>query len=160
MKKSDAKKISGRARTRFVRVRNFLTATRENAASKVRPAFPVLYALLLETTELGLFAFVGLLTIEAVLPGIISMRLNMSLPFAGILIIFAAAAALGRRLGISFPFAPDKKSPLTWIGISWLAFLLTLSTIRFPYWSIPIIVGGMFAAAHLFWKLLFRSEKI
>lgn len=156
MKKSDTIRTPVHARTAFERIRRILSATQE----KARPSYPVVYALLLETTELGLFAFVGLLTIEAILPGIITERLNMALPFTGILILFAAAAALGRRLGISFPFAPDKKSPLTWIGISWLAFLLTLSTIRFPFWSVPIIVGGMFVVAHLFWKLLFRSEKM
>ena len=75
-----------------------------------------------------------------------------------ILLLIAATVALGRHLGSVFPFTPDKKSPLTWIGISWLAFLLTLSTIRFPYWAIPIIIGSLFLAAHLFWKILFRKE--
>lgn len=127
---------------------------------RTRPGLPVLYALLLEATELGLLSFAALLTIEAVLPGLVSLRVNLAIPFSVILLLFTASAWIGRSLGLVFPFTPDKKSPLTWIGISWLAFLLTLSTIRFPFWSVPIIVGGMFVTAHLFWKLLFRSEKV
>jgi hypothetical protein len=145
---------------KIVRVRNFAAKICKNGAAQARSSFPVWYALLLEATELGLFAFATLLTIEAILPGIVTVRLNIALLFSGILILFASAAALGKVLGISFPFTPDKKSPLTWIGISWLAFLLTLSTIRFPFWSIPVIVGGLFVSAQLFWKLLFRSEKV
>jgi len=129
-----------------------------DSIGKTRSALPVLYALLLEAAELGLLAFALLLTVEAVLPGIISLRLNLAEPFTAILLLLGITAALGRYLEISFPFTPNKKSPLTWIGISWLAFLLTLSTIHFPYWAVPLIVGSLFIAAHLFWKTLFRKE--
>lgn len=123
------------------------------------PFLPVVYALLAEACELGLLAFAALLTVEAVLPGLISLRLNLATVFAALLLALLATAALGRHLDVSFPFAPDKRSPLTWIGIAWLAFLLTLSSIRFPFWAVPLIVGGIFVAAHLFWKTLFRGEK-
>jgi hypothetical protein len=125
---------------------------------KGRSAFPVAYELLIEASELSLFAFALLLTIDAILPGIISTHLNLATLFASILVLVAVTAALGRHLGSTFPFAPNKRSPLTWIGISWLAFLLTLSTIRFPYWTIPIIIGSLFLIAHLFWKILLRKE--
>jgi len=125
---------------------------------KICTTTPVAFALLIEASELSLFTFAVFLTIDAILPGIISSRLNLASLFAVILLLIAATVALGRHLGSVFPFTPDKKSPLTWIGISWLAFLLTLSTIRFPYWAIPIIIGSLFLAAHLFWKILFRKE--
>ncbi len=121
-------------------------------------ARPVFYALLVEAVEIALLAFAALLTVEAVLPGIISLRLNLATPFLVILILIAVTAALGRSLGTTFPFVPNKKSPLTWIGISWLAFLLTLSTIHFSYWAVPVIVGSLFIIAHFFWKILFRNE--
>ncbi|HWQ60548.1 MAG TPA: hypothetical protein VN420_05405 [Candidatus Fimivivens sp.] len=122
------------------------------------PVLPIVYALLIEAAELGLFAFAALLTLEAIIPGIVSVRLNLAIPFMAILLLIALAAALGRKIGVSFPFLPDKKSPLTRIGISWLAFLLTLSSIHFPFWAVPIIVGGLFLSAHFFWRLLFRGE--
>ncbi|MEI7749580.1 MAG: hypothetical protein WCJ25_01095 [Candidatus Moraniibacteriota bacterium] len=125
---------------------------------KIRSMAPVAYALLIEASELSLLAFALFLTVDAILPGIISSRLNLASLFAAILLLIAVTATLGRHLGSTFPFTPDKKSPFTWIGISWLAFLLTLSTIRFPYWTIPIIIGSFFLAAHLFWKILFRKE--
>ncbi|NTW45751.1 MAG: hypothetical protein HGB18_01695 [Candidatus Moranbacteria bacterium] len=118
----------------------------------------VMYAILAEACELGLLAFAAMLTVEAVLPGMITLRINLAPVFLVLLLLILATAALGKSLGISFPFAPDKRSPLTWIGISWLAFLLTLSSIRFPFWSVPLIVGGTFVVAHLFWKILFRNE--
>lgn len=121
---------------------------------------PVLYALTLEAAELSLLAFAAVLTLEAVLPGIVSGRLNLALFFAAILVLFSVSSRIGTGIGLSFPFAPDKRNPLTWIGISWLAFLLTLSTIRFPYWSIPIVVGGLFVAAHLLWRIIFRPENL
>ncbi|NTW30032.1 MAG: hypothetical protein HGB34_01400 [Candidatus Moranbacteria bacterium] len=154
------RRIEGKARS----IRVFATRL---LASHVAPVIripqsfkPIIYALSLEAAELLLLAFAALLTLEAILPGIVSGRLNLALFFAVILILFFLSSRIGAGIGLSFPFTPDKRNPLTWIGISWLAFLLTLSTIRFPYWSIPVIVGGMFVAAHLFWKLLFRSEKI
>lgn len=128
------------------------------ALRKYEPALPLAYALLVEAVELGLFSFAALLTLEAVIPGIVSVRLNLAIPFMAILILIVLSTALGRKIGVAFPFSPDKKSPLTWIGISWLAFLLTLSSIHFPFWAVPIIVGGLFLAAHFFWRLLFRRE--
>lgn len=121
------------------------------------PYLPIVYALSLELLELSLFAFAALVTVEAILPGFISFRMNLTKPLLLIILFAAGTIALGHRLGATFPFAPDKKSPLTWIGISWLAFLLTLSAIRFPFWAVPIIVGSFFGIAYLFWKIFFRK---
>ncbi len=123
-----------------------------------RPHLPVIYALLLEAIELSLFAFAALATAEAILPGIISFRMNLAEPLIAIILMIACAAFLGKHLGASFPFSPDKKSPLTWVGITWFAFLLTLASIGFPSWSVPIIIGGTFGITYLFWKILFREK--
>jgi hypothetical protein len=106
---------------------------------------------------LSLFAFALIITAEAVLPGIISLRLNLAKPFFVILILIAIAGYFGRKIDASCPFIPDKKSPTTWIGISWLAFLLTLSSIKFSPFLVPVIVGAFFLIIRLFWKLLFRK---
>lgn len=123
-----------------------------------RPHLPVVYALLIETIELSLFAFAVVMTAEAVLPGIVSFRVNLAKPLIGIILMIALAGFLGKHLGASFPFSPNKKSPLTWIGISWFAFLLTLASIGFPSWAVPVIIGTVFGIAYLFWKILFRRE--
>lgn len=131
---------------------------REKTVMYLHPNLPVLYALLLEAIELSLLAFAIIVTAEAILPGIISFRMNLAKPLIAIILMIAAATLLGRHLGASFPFSPDKKSPLTWIGITWLAFLLTLASVGFPSWSVPIIIGGIFGISYLFWKIFFRRE--
>lgn len=130
------------------------------AFSRIRSgAFPSLvYAGSLDVLELSLIAFAILATIEAVLPGIISVRMNLAVPLVAILLLATFCAALGKATGAAFPFAPDKRSPVTWIGISWLAFLLTLSSIKFPPILVPVIVGAFFYALRLFWRVLFREE--
>ena len=134
----------------------------QKAAAKAKrqmdPYLPVFYALLLEAIELSLFAFALLATAEAILPGIVSFRINLAEPLILIILMIALAGFLGRIIGASFPFTPNKKSILTWIGISWFAFLLTLASIGFPSWSVPIIIGSIFAIAYLFWKIFFRKE--
>jgi hypothetical protein len=125
--------------------------------SGIGPHLPVIYAFLLETIELSLFAFATLVTAEAILPGIISFRMNLAKPLIAIILMIALAAFLGRGLGAAFPFSPDKKSPLTWIGITWFAFLLTLASIGFPSWSVPLMIGSVFGTTYLFWKIFFRG---
>lgn len=123
-----------------------------------KPYLPVLYAFALELLELSLFAFVLLVTVEAILPGFVSFRFNLAKPLIAIILLLAAASFLGHRLSATFPFAPHKKNPIAWIGIMWLAFLLTLSSMRFPSWSAPLIVGSFFGIAYLLWKIFFRSR--
>jgi hypothetical protein len=122
------------------------------------PYAPVAFALLSETLELLLFVFALLITVEAFLPGFISLTASFTKLSLLIFAIFAALVLLARELSLAFPFSPDKKSPLVWMGIMWLAFILTLSTIGFPPLSVPIIIGSFFAIAALFWKILFRGE--
>lgn len=122
------------------------------------PAMTFLYASLLEIIELSLFSFALIITAEAVLPGILSLRLNLAKPFLAILLLVALAAYVGKRIGASFPFLPDKKSVFTGVGIAWLAFLLTLSSIKFSPLTVPIIVGTLFLIVRLFWRILYRKE--
>jgi len=140
-------------------MRKFSTKkVRERISARWHPYLPVAYALLLEAIELSLFAFAALATAEAILPGLISFRINLAKPLIVIILMIACAAFLGKHLGASFPFSPNKKNPLTWIGITWFAFLLTLASIGFPSWSVPIIIGSTFGIAYLFWKIFFRRE--
>lgn len=115
-----------------------------------------IYAVLLDFIELSLLSYALLITAEAVLPGIISSRITLSGPLAFLLILIIATGLLGKSIGAIYPFAPDKKSPTTWVGIAWLAFLLTLSSVRFSPILVPFIVGLLFLTARLMWRLLFR----
>ncbi len=116
------------------------------------------YLLLLEALEMLLFGFAFLLTLEALLPGLVSFRLNLAKPFIIIILLLALTSFLGYRLGISFPMEPKKRGVRSWIGITWLAFLLTFSAIRFPSWITPIIITSFFALSYLFWKIILRKS--
>ncbi len=131
---------------------------RERIIMSWQPHLPIIYALLIEAIELSLFAFAAVMTIEAILPGIVTFRMNLAKPLIVIILMIALAGFLGKHLGASFPFSPDKKSPLTWIGITWFAFLLTLASISFPSWAVPVIIGTVFGIAYLFWKIFFRKK--
>ncbi|MBP9751292.1 MAG: hypothetical protein KBD19_00335 [Candidatus Moranbacteria bacterium] len=135
-----------------------LRKIREKITAFSHPYLPVIYALLLEAVEFSLFAFALVLTAEAILPGIVTFRMNLAKPLIVIILMIALAGFLGRHLGASFPLSPDKKNPLAWIGITWFAFLLTLASIGFPSWVVPIIIGGIFGIAYLFWKIFFRRD--
>ena len=116
------------------------------------------YLLLVEALEMLLFGFALLLTLEALLPGLISFRLNLAKPFIAIILLLALTSFLGSRLGISFPMEPKKRGLQSWFGITWLAFLLTFSAIRFPSWIVPIIITSFFALSYLCWKIILRRS--
>ena len=128
------------------------------AKEALLPYAPVAFALLTETFEILLFVFAALITVEAFLPGFISLTGSFVKLAILIFTIFIVLVALAQVIPVSFPFAPDKRSPIVWIGIMWLAFVLTLTTIGFPTFAIPIIIAALFAIGALFWKLLFRGE--
>ena len=133
-----------------------LKVTSGRLRASLKPYLPVSYALALELLELSLFAFAALVTIEALLPGFVSFRFNLAKPLIGIILLLAFTSFLGSRLGAAFPFTPDKKNPIAWIGIMWLAFLFMLSAMRFPTPATPVIVLAFFGLGYLFWKILFR----
>lgn len=146
-----------RERTRFLR-KLLLTGLPGVFVAPKTPLPTLIYAGLVETLELSLLAFALLLTGEAVLPGIVSSRINLSTLLLAILLLAGATIWFGGKNGISFPFSPDRKSIAIWMGIAWLAFLLTISSVGFPIFLVPILVGALFLAIRLFWKILFRGE--
>lgn len=118
----------------------------------------LLYAAAVEILELSLLAFALLLTGEAVLPGIVSSRISLSFVLFAVLLLAGITIWFGGRNGVSFPFSPDKRNIAIWTGIAWLAFLLTISSVGFPPFFVPILVTALFLAIRLFWKILFRGE--
>ncbi len=122
------------------------------------PYAGVAFALLAEAFEILLFVFAALITVEAFLPGFISLTGSFVKLAVLVFAVFIVLVALSQAIPVSFPFAPDKRSKVVWIGITWLAFVLTLSTVGFPTLAVPVIIGAVFAIGALFWKVLFRGE--
>lgn len=136
--------------------RRLADITREE---RLRPYMPIAYALVAECFEVAMLTFAALITMEAILSGFISSHISFTKILLLLFAIFTLFILLSHKLSLSFPFTPDKKSPATWIGIMWLTFILTFSTIGFPSLAIPILVGSFSAIAYLFWKILIRSDE-
>lgn len=125
---------------------------------RLRPYMPIAYALVAECFEVAILTFAALITMEAILSGFISSHISFTKILLFLFALFTIFVLLSHKLSFSFPFTPDKKSPATWIGIMWLTFILTFSTIGFPSLVMPVLVGAFSAIAYLFWKILFRKE--
>lgn len=118
----------------------------------------VVYALLAETLFLGLLAFVGLFTIETLLPTFVTVRFSITKFFLGLSLLTFLLAALGQLIDIEFTLRIKKTSPLLWLGMLWAFAILTISLYKFPLFLIPFLILGFFATGYLFVKI-FLEEK-
>lgn len=119
----------------------------------------VVYALLAEALFIGYLGFIGLFTIETLLPTFVTVRLSLT-KFLFILVVLSVVlAAIGDTLDVSFRQTVSKKSPLLWIGLLWMLSILIVSLYKFPPLTIPIIVAGFFLVGFLFWNILFGEEE-
>lgn len=116
------------------------------------------YALLAEFLTLGYFVFAVLFTAETILPGFITPHVSLT-KFLFVLVLASfLLVALGRRIEVSFPLPPSRSRPLVWFGVLWTTGILAVSLIRFPRWSIPVIILAFLTAGYLFWTTLIRTE--
>lgn len=141
----------------------------------------VCYALLLEALFIGYLGFIGLFTIEMLLPTFVSVRFSLTKFFFFLFLFSFVLTALGRYLNMNFEWKINpalsqdstpqqaaeysgkcgihKKNPTLWIGLLWTIGILLLSLYKFPLFIIPIIILAFFAIGYLFWKILFSDEK-
>jgi len=105
-----------------------------------KPWVPVIYALALEAIELVLFGFAAVLTVQAIAPGIVPDGFDPATSLAIILFALSAVFLFGQRSDLPFSFIANRKNPFTWVGISWLAFLLTFSLIGSQFHTLPIVL--------------------
>ena len=113
---------------------------------KQNGSLSVVYALLVEALFLGYLAFAVLFTAETFLPTATFFAVLFTLSFVLI--------RLSRYLDLSFPFVLNKKSPMLWLGLLWAFLITAISLIKFPLWSVLLILLGFTATGYLFWKIL------
>ena len=119
-----------------------------------------LYALALETLEFSLIPFAIGLTVEILFPGLFNGRIPVGGLIAIFLVILVMTVLTGRAIGAPFPFMPSRKDPLTWIGIIWIAFLLTMVSARFSPYVAPILIFVFFTVAQrLFRRIRERASR-
>lgn len=121
--------------------------------SKATGLLHVGYALLAEALIIGFVFFLGLFTIETLLPTFVTVRLSLTKFFFFLVIGTMMLSLLGHFLQVSFPWNITKKNPLLWLGVIWSIGILTLSLLKFP----PLLIGSILllflVAGYLFWNI-------
>lgn len=124
---------------------------------KKNGALAIFANLLFDTVLVGWLAFAGLYALEALLPTFIIARL--SLVKLGIILIGLTALLAGLRKSLT-KVETEGEAPAAGSFVAWSAAIFFFGTIaiahyRFPWWSIPICVGGY---ALLAWFLMKNRE--
>lgn len=130
--------------------RKFDPAERRDSAE--RGKYALIYAICLELTEVAFAVLILGLTAEALLPGLVfgsPIPLVFLFVFVGLL---SGDMILGRRIPAPFPFIPRRDDPLTWIGIVWIAFLLTMFSARISPLLAPVSISVFFFLAWHFFR--------
>lgn len=120
-------------------------------------ALHVTYALALEALFIGYLFFMGLFTIETLLPTFVTVRFSLTKFFFILIAATMLLSLLGRFLELSFSWNITKKNPLLWLGILWAIGILTVSMIKFLFF-IPILIILFGLSGYLFWQILFEQK--
>ena len=116
-----------------------------------------LYSLFGELLVL-LFLFLAFLwTAETVLPGFISLRLNLTWYLVLLLLLANGFILFGKHYAIR-PIQSSRftKSLLALIGL-WSILIVSISLYHFPLWSIAAIIGTFLLLSLLAWKHFLRN---
>jgi hypothetical protein len=111
--------------------------------------------LLYDAVFVGWIAFAGLYAIEVLLPTFVMARLSL-VKFAILLLVFTSLLAwIGQWLKRGADASDTRmfRPAIIFVIIAGLG-IVALAHYRFPWWSIPLSVGGYALTAYLFWKLL------
>lgn len=118
----------------------------------------VVYALLAEALLIGYLYFIGLFTVETLLPTFVTVRFSLTTFLFILVLATIALSLLGRFLDLSFSWKITKKSPLLWLGIIWGIGILVVSLFKFPWPLIPLLIALLLLSGRLFWKIFFEEK--
>src|SRR3989344_5586006 len=125
------------------------------AIFKDRNALAVMHALLLEFLVFGYLGFLGLFTLETLLPTFVTVRFSL----AGLLLLTFLAAILAEKLEKSYvPLQKPWHRLLFVPALLWILGILALSLYKFPLWAIIVLVLASLALLFLFWQLFFARD--
>ncbi len=121
-------------------------------------ALRVAYALSVEALAIGYLYFIGLFTIETLLPTFITVRFSLTLFFFFLLLATFLVALLGQFLELSFPYRITRKSPLLFLGLLWGTGILVISLVKFPLWALILMTVLFVLSGYLFFNVLFEEK--
>lgn len=118
----------------------------------------VSYALLTEALLIGAVFFIGLFTVETLLPTFVTGRFSLTKFFFFLTLATFLLSLLGRFLAVSFSWNISWKSPVLWFSILWAIGILVISLSKFPLLLIPVLIAGLLFSGWLFAKIFFTEE--
>ncbi|OGI22469.1 MAG: hypothetical protein A2808_03135 [Candidatus Moranbacteria bacterium RIFCSPHIGHO2_01_FULL_55_24] len=129
------------------------------AIFKDRNALAVMHALLLEFLVFGYLGFLGLFTLETLLPTFVTVRFSLAGLLLFLLILTFLAAILAEKLEKSYvPLQKPWHRLLFVPALLWILGILALSLYKFPLWAIIVLVLASLALLFLFWQLFFARD--
>lgn len=119
----------------------------------------VAYALLFEFLSIAAFVFVGLFSLEMLLPTFITARLSLAKFFFFFVLGVFILLFLGKKIDAHFENKFSWRSPLLSLTLFWTGCIFLLSLYKFPLPTIPILFLLFFAILFLFFQLLFKKKE-
>ena len=136
-----------------------LLATLKKEDSFVKsPTFAFLFSLCCELLLVLYLFFFFLWTAEIILPGFISLRINLAPYFATLLGFTFGLMYLGERAHYEFPRTFSLEKPLLILAILWSTGIVGLSLIKFPWWAIITLLITFLVVIFYFWKTLIQED--
>lgn len=116
------------------------------------------YSLLVELLALLYLLFLGLFTLEILLPGFVSVRINMAVFLATLIILTAGTAMLGRFLGAHFPATAPYEKLIVGTVIAWGIGIIGIALISFPWWSLAVLLAFSMAILFFLRSILLEED--
>jgi len=116
------------------------------------------YKLLYDFLALLLFTFMGMLTAEGLLPGLVSSKISFSKMTITIFLTLALIAYLGKNLNITYDKVRINKNKILPVLILFSFLLIGNSLLKFTLWENFIITLVTLFVFFLLYELIFTSE--
>jgi hypothetical protein len=122
------------------------------------PTFAFFFSLSSELLLVLYLFFFFLWTAETILPGFISLRINLAPYFATLLGLTFGLMYLGERAHFEFPKTFSLEKPLLVLAILWSIGIVGISLIKFPWWAILSLVTCFLIVIYYFWRILLEDS--
>ena len=122
------------------------------------PAFAFFFSLSCELLLVLYLFFFFLWTAETILPGFISLRINLAPYFATLLGLTFGLMYLGEQAHYEFSQTFSLEKPLLVLAILWSVGIVGLSLFKFPWWAILSLIIFFLMVIYYFWKTLLEDS--
>lgn len=117
------------------------------------------YKLLYDALLLMLVTFAGVLTVDGLLPGLLTSKISFSKITIAIIIVLASIAYLGKNLDITYGKTKINKNKILPVLILFSFLLIGNSLLKFTLWENIIITLTTLLVFFLLYELIFSFEE-